>query len=206
VIQVVVAYKNLVPIMGAGKDVAAKVKSEEFADLSEARRGELEKLGTLEGLIEMIGRDYNSFGGLFGKLRSVSRWGIKNAKIGNEATKRRLLWFLYAAFLMRAEKIVQTTEQDRDKIADAWIHIIQNATFFRTVLEHNILWSDEEKVWFELGGDPFGMVPDEKKSREFCARTMPRWLTKNAKMRDYLNGSDMKDWLRTNDLLYSVHK
>lgn len=201
VIQVVVAYKNLGPIVSAGREAVVWAKSEQWAKLSNTKKAELEKLGALEGYIEMFAEDYSSFAGFFGKLRSISRWGLQDANVGREATKRRLLWFLHAAFLMRAEKIAQAAEQCRDKVADAWIHLIQYGTIFRPVLEQNILWSHDDKSWFELDGDPFGMVADEKKSRDFCAQTMPKWLTKNAKMRDYLNNSGMKDWLWADDLM-----
>ena len=188
VIQVMVAYKNLTPILRACKHSFIKATPEEIAGMKY-------RLDTIEGFIEFTCDDYESHSGPFGVFKGLKRWGLANLNTGLDATKRRDLWFAHAAFLMRANSIAENREQYQDATADIWIHIIENGTVFKGALQHNILWSDDETDWFRTKD----IWLDDKGGREFCARTTPRYLLKNAKMRNYLNsigmGDAVGDWL-----------
>jgi hypothetical protein len=107
-----------------------------------------------------------------------------NDKLGNSAKyeipRRRGLWFLHGLTVMKANEVAQRSPERVRSVVDIWVHLIACSRVLRNALEHNVLWSDEEKSWFGDQDRPFSRVPTERKAMEWCINlAMPRWLRDN---------------------------
>jgi len=69
----------------------------------------------------------------------------------DEILSRRHHWILFAALLARLEKLGRRTQQIRPMAATIWTLIITEYPRLKALLPHNVVWTDAEKEWFELG-------------------------------------------------------
>jgi hypothetical protein len=61
----------------------------------------------------------------------------------------RPMWFLTAALLMRASNMAQSGEPILSKIADIWLSLAEAGPYIKRLLEHNAIWDNSEKTWFD---------------------------------------------------------
>lgn len=81
---------------------------------------------------------------------------------------------------MKAGEVAERSPERIRSVVDIWVHLIACSRVLRNALEHNVLWSNEEKSWFGGQDSPFSWVPTEKKATEWCMNlAMPRWLRNN---------------------------
>jgi hypothetical protein len=120
-------------------------------------------------------------------IESCARF-IVSGPIPDEPSRWRLYWFLYGLFLMKAENIAEHDAAYRDTLADIWMRLIDSSKFMKTVLEHNVLWRNDEKDWwFEKNGNPCDQISTERASIVYCAgQTMPKWLRANNRVIQFL--------------------
>jgi hypothetical protein len=105
-------------------------------------------------------------------------------KLGNSAKdeipRRRSLWFLHALIVMKANEVAQRSPELVRSVVDIWVHLIACSRVLKNALEHNVLWSDEEKLWFGGQDTPFSLVATERKAMKWCMNiATPRWLRDN---------------------------
>lgn len=65
-----------------------------------------------------------------------------------EIPQRRLMWFLTAAMIYSLGDGNGDPEVE-DRLAQIYILLADSSEFMLNVLEHNILWTADEKVWFD---------------------------------------------------------
>jgi hypothetical protein len=68
----------------------------------------------------------------------------------DEVNSRRLHWFFMAALVGRLEKIAKETPAVIDVGAVLWTIILTEYPRLKVLLPHNVVWSDQEKEWFDL--------------------------------------------------------
>ena len=68
----------------------------------------------------------------------------------DEINSRRLSWFLMAALVARLEKTANETPSTVDVGALVWTIILTEYPRLKILLPRNVVWSEEEKEWFDL--------------------------------------------------------
>jgi hypothetical protein len=108
----------------------------------------------------------------------------------DEPSRWRILWLINGLLLMKADEACNNEPIHEDLLADMWIHLIQCSRIFKAALEHNILWTDEEKsVCLGVHGIP----STERKGMLHCVNSMmPRRLYSNEKMINFLKPLDIR--------------
>jgi hypothetical protein len=111
---------------------------------------------------------------------------IASSPIPNEPSRWRSYWFLYGLFLMKAEDIAKRETAYRDIFADIWIRLIESSRLTKTVLEHNVLWRNDEKHWwFDKNGN--ARISTARESIVYCANhVMPKWLCAHNRIIEFL--------------------
>jgi len=160
-LMTLVAYKNVGPLLGAMKDLYKTTTKPLPTECSD----------TIAGFIEWLYNDYIS-------LTPSSQ---------NEIPRRRTLWFIHALLVMRADQIADRERAYGDVVAEIWMHLIECSRVFGGALEHNVVWSTEEKEWFGTARSPLCFVLKERPAMVFCANhIMPEWIRTNGKLIEYL--------------------
>ena len=67
----------------------------------------------------------------------------------DEINTRRYAWFMWAGFIYRLSIMCDENQAIRDILASIWCDIARASPLLKTLLPDNIVWKDEEKVWFE---------------------------------------------------------
>jgi hypothetical protein len=152
---------NVDPLLGAMKDTY----------IDNTKSLPIERLDTIERFMEWLYKDYHSLA----------------ASSQDEIPRRRTLWFIHALLVMRANQIAERERAYEDAVAEIWIHLIACSRVFGDALEHNVMWSIEEKEWFGTARSPLCFVLEERPAMLFCANhIMPKWLRENAKLTERL--------------------
>jgi hypothetical protein len=131
----------------------------------------------------------------------------ENDKLGNSAKyeipRRRGLWFIHGLTVMKANEAAERSPERVRSVVDIWVHLIACSRVSRNALEHNVLWSDEEKSWFGGQGKPFSWVPTERKAMEWCINlAMPHWLRDNGDLMQGLAQYCLADMGRAQAVAY----
>ncbi len=167
--MLIVAYKNLIPMFEACKQLAER-------DPVKAAR-EKHNVGTMEGFFGSLCDSYEEM--TAEHLSKTLNIDMREAAEQVERSKRRIAWFAQALLLLRADKLAMNNTQCLDMHAETWAFIARNITIFRSVLEHNILWTDEEMDWFGTKTDKFSFMKDQKSAFDYCISIiMPKYLRK----------------------------
>jgi hypothetical protein len=140
----------------------------------------------------------------------------ENDKLRNSAKyeipRRRGLWFIHGLTVMKANEVAERTPERVRSVVDIWVHLITCSRVLRTALEHNVLWSDDEKSWvgdpkswFSDPRKPFSWVgvPTERKAMEWCMDlAMPHWLRDNGDLMQGLAQYCLADMGRAQAVAY----
>jgi len=86
---------------------------------------------------------------------------LKTENKENEFAVRRLLWFFQASLMKRAEALGLGRSQYDDLLAEIWITVAEGCYCLANVVQNNILWSDDEKIWYSE-------VKSEKDGIAYC--------------------------------------
>ncbi len=68
----------------------------------------------------------------------------------DEIVSRRLSWFFGAALIKEATERALGKPNLEDAVAEIWLYLIRGSAHIKHLLEHNIVWSEDEKAWFAL--------------------------------------------------------
>ena len=68
----------------------------------------------------------------------------------DEINSRRNSWFLFAAMIARLEKLAKADSALVPFGATVWTILVTEYPRIKVVLPNNVVWKDEEKVWFDL--------------------------------------------------------
>ncbi len=102
----------------------------------------------------------------------------------SEVGQRRIQWFLLASLVKRATQLF-ISEGNTLRIQDAWISLAEAGGNIRTIIRDNIIWDDNEKVWFSD-------IHDQKSGIFYVlSLMMPKPLRKNPRIREYANEQDI---------------
>ncbi len=112
--HVLVAYQNLIPIMGAMQSVARQQGSAFSID---------------DFIVECAGQQEDA---------------------RDEVNARKYAWFLWAALVYRLVAVSGGDVGLRDTLAEIWCDVAKCAPFLKALLPDNVVWTSDEKVWFEL--------------------------------------------------------
>lgn len=100
----------------------------------------------------------------------------------NEIGERRVGWLTTAALLRRAELIASGQPEHHRRLARTWLQLSNCGPLIHSCLRHNVIWSAEEKEWFEPiviaeTGKVYDIYGGEFASREAILRHVaPKWL------------------------------
>lgn len=178
-IMTLVAYMNVDPLLGAMKDIYK----------NNTKALPIERLDTIEGFIEWLYNDYHSLA----------------ASSQNEIPRRRTLWFIHALLVMRANQIAERARAYEDAVAEIWIHLIACSRGFGDALQHNVMWSIEEKKWFGTASSPLCFVLEERPAMLFCANhIMPKWLRENGKLTEHLRVLEIERIFESDSIFYDM--
>jgi hypothetical protein len=93
----------------------------------------------------------------------------------DELKERRFTWFYLAALIRRAGYIAKGNPELENMVASIWVIVAEGCRNIYDKLKNNILWSDEEKIWFDILKGC-----DEVEGIDYCIKhIMPSWLLKN---------------------------
>lgn len=97
----------------------------------------------------------------------------------DEIGQRRTSWFFLAAVLMRATTLANKNKELENRVAEIWIHVAEGCRFLKNSLEHNVIWSANEKQWFN-------MLKDENDGIKYCVNhVMPKQLRANPAIKEF---------------------
>ncbi|MBI5205414.1 MAG: hypothetical protein HZA11_10905 [Nitrospirae bacterium] len=99
--------------------------------------------------------------------------------LNNEIGSRRLGWFFQAGLVLRATEIAEQNNIFVDDVVDIWIALIRGSAFLKRLLEHNVIWSRDEKVWFDNLTDQLSGM------RYTFNLIMPKWLHSHPKISQF---------------------
>lgn len=69
---------------------------------------------------------------------------------GDEVNSRRYTWFLWAYLLYRLKQMARSNTDLRESAARIWCRIAEDAPLLANLLPHNVVWTNEEKAWFDF--------------------------------------------------------
>jgi len=171
--MLIVAYKNVFPMLGVFKKLFSEAKAEEVAK-------QKHNLGTIEGFFASLCESYGEMTSEY--ISKTFNMGISEATERVEPSRRRIAWTAQGVLLLHADNIATNNTRLQDIHAQTWVYIARNITSFRAALEHNILWSDEEMEWFGTKTDKFAYMRDEKSASDHCVEVItPRYLRSQVK-------------------------
>lgn len=103
----------------------------------------------------------------------------------DEVNIRRTSWFFLAALIMRATALANKNREFENQAAEMWLCVADGCRFLKNNLQHNIIWSADEKIWFDT-------LKDEKDGVSYCLNhVMPKWLRENPAVVDYADKQDI---------------
>ena len=62
---------------------------------------------------------------------------------------RRFAWFMTAMHVLRMDRAAARNSSLIQQAVTVWLQLAESGRHICTLLEHNAVWRDEEKVWFE---------------------------------------------------------
>jgi len=72
-------------------------------------------------------------------------------RYSDEINSRRYTWSLWATLLYRLGKISEHGKSDiKEAAATIWCQFAEDAPLLKRLLPHNVVWSDQEKAWFDF--------------------------------------------------------
>lgn len=102
-----------------------------------------------------------------------------------ERAFRRNAWFLWAALITRATNLAERASSAQEAAAEIWEMLAREAQFIEHRLTHNIVWSDQEKVWFSH-------IKSEKDGVSYVLNHMlPSWLKQHPRIKACANEFDV---------------
>jgi hypothetical protein len=99
-------------------------------------------IGALQGVARREGKDFslNNF------IADCSR----NQSTGSdEINSRRYAWFTWAGLIYRMSGMANGNESIKEVLAEIWCEIARAAPLLKGLLPDNIVWKEEEKVYFD---------------------------------------------------------
>ena len=66
----------------------------------------------------------------------------------DEINRRRHEWFLRSLLLYRLMQKASTNPSINGTVVEIWATLASSGQYLKALLEHNIIWSEEEKDWF----------------------------------------------------------
>lgn len=107
---------------------------------------------------------------------------LSTTQPNDEIGKRRVGWFTTAALLKRAEFIASEKPEHHRRLARTWLQLSNCGPFIHSCLRHNVIWSADEKEWFEPiviaeTGKTYDTYGGQIAGREAILRHIaPKWL------------------------------
>jgi hypothetical protein len=74
---------------------------------------------------------------------------VEMQKRDDDVNKRRFAWYFAAAMLGRVDKLARTDSRLVDHAVACWALLAESAPILRVLLPDNIVWKEEEKIWFK---------------------------------------------------------
>jgi len=103
----------------------------------------------------------------------------------DELHKRRIMYFINAGLIKRAGFKAYNNPELHDDVAIIWTMLIRGSAHLRALLEHNVIWSEEEKEFFT------GIKNDYSGMRHAINIVMPKWLQDNIIIKNFRDEYDL---------------
>jgi len=102
----------------------------------------------------------------------------------DEISSRRQWWFQYALLVKRATILAEHNVAFHDDVAAIWVRLAEGGKYLKRLLEHNVIWDDNEKLWFSE-------FKSEKDGASYVLNLMsPKWIRENKQIQDYAFAND----------------
>ncbi len=75
------------------------------------------------------------------------------AEKNGELADRRLHWFCQSALILECAVNQEACDAYYEVVLKVWIYFLESHYCMQNVLQHNVIWSDDEKTWFKQIGD-----------------------------------------------------
>lgn len=103
----------------------------------------------------------------------------------DEIGRRRLFWFLQAGLVELATGKALKQREFTDNLANLWIKLIAGSAHLKALLQHNVIWSEEEKIWFSN-------ITDEHSGMMYTLNhIMPKFLQDHPSVEEFCNRHDV---------------
>ena len=126
-------------------------------------------------------------------IRSFSE---KLETVQDEINSRRYSWFLFAALIARLEKLARTNNEIIPIGATIWSIIVTEYSRLKHTLPHNVVWSDDEKEWFDL------TVDDERLLTFAVNHHIPFVFAEHEIIADFARRSGIMYWPSKNRIVF----
>lgn len=102
----------------------------------------------------------------------------------SEIGQRRIQWFLLSSLVKRATHL-SIERGNASRIQDAWISLAEAGGNITNIIRSNIIWDDNEKVWFSD-------LKDQRAGKPYVlSLILPKPLRKYAKIKTYADSEDI---------------
>jgi len=127
----------------------------------------------------------NPSSGLPTNLKEYVIWAEKNQNGQDMIGRRRFGWFIISGLIKIASAKACVKSELQDDVLDIWVHLINGGAYISEVLKRNIIWTDDEKVFFSH-------IQDEKKGVKFVLNQIaPSWVRQHSKIQKLFKWKDL---------------
>jgi hypothetical protein len=97
----------------------------------------------------------------------------------DEIVSRRLSWFFGAFLVKEATERALGKPDLEDTAAEIWLYLIRGSAHIKQLLEHNVVWSEDEKEWFSL------IQNESDAMRHTISYVLPKSLRQHPKIKQF---------------------
>ena len=113
----------------------------------------------------------------------------------DEIVSRRLSWFFGALLVKEATERALGKPDIEDTAAEIWLYLIRGSAHIKHLLEHNIVWSEDEKEWFSL------IQNESDAMRHTISYVLPKGLRQHPKIKQF---EQDHGWISLGDSLLDI--
>lgn len=137
-------------ILKASDDEYVDIVKDIFDHLDPATRAHvLVAYQSVIGLIYALQNDAKKHGQKWSLKDFIRDCAERQAVAKDEIDTRRYAWFMWAAMLYRMGAIADGEPSKIEKLGEVWCDLARAAPFLKALLPDNVVWSPEEKAFFD---------------------------------------------------------
>lgn len=114
----------------------------------------------------------------------IKSLGRKRETHTDEIVSRKISWFFGAALVKEATERALGKPNLEDVAAEIWLCLIRGSAHIKHLLEHNIVWSEDQKKWFSL------IQNESDAMRHTISYVLPKGLRQHPKIKQFEQDHD----------------